>query len=150
MGFFSENPQFTPINHGAILPVDLGRISALLNRQDIQFEHQDDVIIAGWEEFNMLIAHSGESDVLNIRVYSHTEFAAADLPAMREFVNEWNNDYAFPKVIVLAEDKLHLVGELAIDHRHGATDDQVLNQIFCALNTSNQVFEAAASKFQAV
>lgn len=83
-------------------------------------------------------------EILQVRGHWQREGAIERLVEVLEFCNTWNTERIWPKAYVRVRDDghVHVVGEVAVDFEHGATDDQLSQTLHCGLATGTMLFDA--------
>ncbi len=83
-------------------------------------------------------------EILQVRGHWQREGAIERLLEVLEFCNTWNTERIWPKAYVRVRDDghVHVVGEVAVDFEHGATDDQLSQSLRCGLATGTMLFDA--------
>lgn len=83
-------------------------------------------------------------EILQVRGHWQREAAIERLVEVLEFCNTWNTERIWPKAYVRVRDDghVHVVGEVAVDFEHGATDDQLSQTLHCGLATGTMLFDA--------
>lgn len=83
-------------------------------------------------------------EILQVRGHWQREGAIERLVEVLEFCNTWNTERIWPKAYVRVRDdgRVHVVGEVAVDFEHGATDDQLGQTLHCGLATGTMLFDA--------
>ncbi|MCL2454358.1 MAG: YbjN domain-containing protein [Micrococcales bacterium] len=83
-------------------------------------------------------------EILQVRGQWQREGAIERLPDILDYCNEWNTERIWPKAYVRVRDngRVHVVGELAVDFEHGATDAQLSQTLRCGISTGSMLFDA--------
>jgi hypothetical protein len=90
-----------------------------------------------------------QREILQVRGHWQREGAIERLIEVLEFCNRWNTERIWPKAYVRVRDDghVHVVGEVAVDFEHGATDDQLSQTLHCGLATGTMLFDALDEQY---
>lgn len=146
MGFFSRNE---PQEQG--IPVlSQERLTQLFDQKKWHYYIDNEGDLGGnWDENQFFFLLRGkDSEILHIQGRWHNTVPLEKLEIVREFINRWHRDKLWPKCYHRINDdgRISVFTEVPIDHEHGATDEQLYQQVSCAIGTSAQFFTALADE----
>jgi tetratricopeptide (TPR) repeat protein len=133
------------------LPVTMGRIQAILDDAEVNYDLDDSGGIAsGWDGNPYWFHLVGDrADLLRAHAQWQESLGPERRVAALEAANEWNTSRLFPRAAVGTDDTGDVV--FIADHQaafeFGVTDEQLRNEIFIAISTGLQFFEFLAEKF---
>lgn len=143
-------PALPPI---ALPALDKRRIKDALERESWSYSVDSDGDIGGMWDSNwfFFFVMGKNEEVLNIRANWRGRLADQDRPALLEICNDWNRDKIWPKTYVGRDDDgfVRVSAEVSVDHEHGLTDEQLSQQILCAISTSTEFFQTLDQAYPA-
>lgn len=147
MGFFTKNE--TP---GALAPLTADRVAATFDRRGENYGRNDHGQIGGYWDGHLYFFYVLDEGLsaLQVRARWNRTLPLAEYDRLLEVLNGWSRDKIWPKVYVVkdredgsqgAPDSCSVFAELAVNYPHGLTDEQIDEQIACALGTIGQFFD---------
>jgi len=132
-------------------PLSSDRLVRWLTDSSFSFFVDNDGDVGGlWRSRVFYFFLFGErQEILQVRGHWQREGAIERLVEILEFCNTWNTERIWPKAYVRVRDDghVHVVGEVAVDFEHGATDDQLSQTLHCGLATATMLFDALDSHY---
>lgn len=152
MGLFSRGkdpaPEPAAPSPHAIPALSQDRIKALFDEKGWNYYVDNEGDLGGvWDDNQFWFLLRGQDkEILHIQARWHRPIDISRLEEVREFIVRWHREKLWPKCYHRINDEgvLHVYGEVTHDHEHGVTDDQLMQQIRCAIGTSNQFFDELA------
>ncbi|MCL2466217.1 MAG: YbjN domain-containing protein [Micrococcales bacterium] len=135
----------------SLVPVSVDRLAEILEEQDppLHFGYSDDRSRLGgfWDDHLVEFIFRGE--VLQIRAHWGRPLAEDHTPELLEWLNTRNWQWIWPKLYVERDDDdgLAVAAEHSINYEHGASDEQLLLHVQCAIATSLAAFRELDHKF---
>lgn len=144
MGFFAKNSA--PSAGGAgLLPLSKDRIKAGLERAGWSYSVDSDGDIGGgWEYASFyFFANGDDNELFCIRGAWRGQLEPEQLGRALEICNAWNAEKLWPKTYARVDDEgmVRLHTEHNVDFEPGITDEQLSQQLLCAINTSMAFYE---------
>lgn len=151
MGLFSSptpEPQAAP---GPVTPpVTQERLKALLDSRNWNWWVDNDGDLGGmWDDNPFYFILTGnQNEILQIYGNLSESISINHLDAVRDFILKWHHDKLWPKCYHRITDTgvIRIFTENTIDWEHGATDQQIMQQIECALGTAGSFYSALRSE----
>ncbi|WP_026461010.1 YbjN domain-containing protein [Schaalia suimastitidis] len=129
------------------------RITAIFDKEGWNYHIDNEGDLGGmWDDNNFhFMLRGNDKEILMILGRWHDNLPIEKLEQLREFITTWHRTKLWPKCYHRIDDegKIRVFTEVAIDHEHGANDDQLAQHIHCALATSNQFFKALVEEVDA-
>lgn len=150
MGFFDS--ALAPTT--ALEPLTAERLRAALTRLEVNFEEDDDHLIAHFEHGYFFFLPLGEGQLLTVRGTWRGSLPADAMPAASAFAENWNREMVFPKtypaVFGEAGDEFTvLICETNYPTACGLTDDQLDELLGAAISSGLTFFDALAENLGA-
>ncbi|QBJ98699.1 YbjN domain-containing protein [Rhodococcus sp. ABRD24] len=143
--------ETVPGVESGLAPLSQERIKAALKRAGWSYcVDADGDIGVTWVygSFHFLI--NGDSgELLCVRGFWHGKVEESEYLRALKVCNAWNFEKLWPKAYVERDDEgvLRLHAELSVDYEHGLSDDQLLQHLACAIDTSMTFFERVNKRF---
>lgn len=149
MGFFTKDA--VPGLGSRLAPLSPDRIKAALDRAGWSYSVGADGDISGsWEYGSLFFFLNGNNgELLCVRGVWRGMLDDSHYLRALELCNEWNSERIWPKTYLGRDDEgmVRINTELNVDYEHGLTDDQLLQHLVCAVNTSMGFFEYVNETF---
>lgn len=143
MGFFTKDAE--PGLGSRLTPLSPDRIKRTLEQESWSYSVDTDGDVSGtWEYGSFYFFVNGNNgELLCVRGFWLGTLDDSDYLRALEVCNEWNAEKLWPKTYVGRDDegKVRLNTELNVDYEHGLTDDQLLQHLAGAVDTSMTFFE---------
>lgn len=129
-----------------LAPLCRDRVESQLKRMDWRyFIDSDGDLGSVWGDndvFYFLLRGSDE-EILHIQAMWHQTMPIERIEEVREQIDQWNLKRLWPKGShrISDEGRIRVFAEVSVDWEPGVTDNQILQQIRCALGTTSQFFE---------
>lgn len=153
MGFFSKNgaPQ---LGGAGLVPLTKDRIKAGLERAGWSYNVDSDGDIGGgWEYASFYFFATGDdNELMCVRGSWRGQLPGDQFGRALEICNDWNADKLWPKTYARVDDEgaVRLHTEHNVDFEQGLTDEQLSQQLLCAVNTSMAFYESVNEAFPEV
>lgn len=148
MGFFA--PRSPEASGRQITPISRDRLVALFEAQEWKYFIDNEGDLGGnWDTNLFYFMIRGTTDqVLHIQSMWHVTPDMERLEEIRFFLDTWHRDRLWPKCFhrITDEGRIRVFAEHNVDFEHGATDDQLFDQVQCGLSTALQFYEALESE----
>ncbi|MDC4232258.1 YbjN domain-containing protein [Actinomyces sp. B33] len=148
MGLFSPAAPDAPA--APTPPVTQERLKEILSGQDWRWFVDSEGDLGGtWNDSQFYFLLTGkDKEILHIQSSWHRTVEIDDLERVRMFLLQWNHDRLWPKCYhrIMDNGEIRIYAENTVDWEHGATDEQLLQQIRCAIGTANGFYEALAAE----
>ena len=126
-------------------PISRDRMVALFEHKGWKYFIDNEGDLGGnWDDNQFYFMVRGQqNEILHIQAMWHTTLDIEYLERVRSFIENWHRDRLWPKCYhrISDEGRIRVYCENTVDHEHGATDDQLRQQINCALGTASQFFD---------
>ena len=153
MGFFAKNTS-PGSGTSALLPLTKDRIRSALERAGWMYTvDADGDTWGGWEYASFYFLTNGnDGEVLSVRSSWRGVLEPEQLGQATQICNTWNEEKLWPKTYsrVADDGKVWLHTEHNVDYEQGITDEQLSQQLLCALNTSMAFYESVNEVFPEV
>ena len=150
MGFFSKPEEAA----GALAQLSKERIKPAIEAKGWAYDVDSDGDIgAGWDTGVFWFLASGrDGEVLQIRGIWRGDLTGEQFGQAAALTNDWNMNTLWPKAYVRTNDKgvVNVFTEVSVDWEPGVTDEQIQQQLDCALATSHELFAKLAEEFPGV
>ena len=142
MGLFSRS-ESAP-EEALTPPVTQERLVQLFKDKGWHYFIDSDGDLGGtWDDDTFYFMLRGENkEILHIQSMWHLSLPMDKLDQVRRFIVEWHRSKLWPKVYHRINDEgvIRIFCENSVDWEHGASDDQLMQQISCALGTSAEFY----------
>ncbi len=129
----------------ALAPISRDRLIPLFDDQEWRYFVDNEGDLGGvWDDDQFYFLVRGtDSTFLHIQALWHTTPKIDYLEHVRGFIEEWHRRRLWPKCYhrITDEGRIRVFCENTIDYGDGATDEQLLQQVTCALGTAASFFE---------
>lgn len=148
MGLFSARPAPPPVD--VPTPVTRDRLVLLFEDQGWKYFIDNEGDLGGnWDTNLFYFMIRGTTDqVLHIQSMWHVTPDMDRLEEIRFFLDTWHRDRLWPKCFhrITDEGRIRVFAEHNVDFEHGATDEQLFDQVQCGLSTALQLYESLESE----
>ncbi|MCL2423844.1 MAG: YbjN domain-containing protein [Micrococcales bacterium] len=139
----------TSIGAGAsLVPVTVDRLAEVLEAEELNFGYSEDHSRLGgfWDDH--LVEFIFRGDVLQIRAHWGRPLSQDHAAELLDWLNTRNSQWIWPKVYLEREDdELAVAAEHSVNYEHGASDEQLLLHVQCAISTSLGAFRELDATF---
>lgn len=143
MGLFSPRSASRPVIQPT--PVSRDRLVGLFEGQGWKYYIDNEGDLGGnWDDNQFYFMFRGsDAEILHIQSMWHTTLDIEHLEEVRLFIDEWQREHLWPKCYhrISDEGRIRVFAEHTVDLEFGATDDQLMQQVRCALGTCTQFFD---------
>lgn len=144
MGLFSASSQ--PMVEPT--PISAERLVGLFDQRGWKYFVDNEGDLGGYWDDNRFyfLVRGSDHEILHVQGLWHLSLRFERLEEVRSFIEQWHRDHLWPKCYhrITDEGRIRVFTENTVDWEHGATDEQLLQQISCALGTSAQFFDTMA------
>lgn len=148
MGFFSSRPP--EASGRQIAPISRDRLVSLFEAQEWKYFIDNEGDLGGNWDANLFyfMIRGTDDQVLHIQSMWHITPDIERLEEVRLFLDTWHRDRLWPKCFHRITDagRIRVFAEHNVDFEHGATDDQLFDQVQCGLSTTLQFYAALESE----
>jgi hypothetical protein len=147
VGFFTKPDASAPSDLG---PLSLARLQAVLDAQGVHYKVDEDGDLGGiWDGHVFFFFRVGsEESILQIRGRWDRKVGLEHLADLAAETNKWNVERLWPKAYVRTEgDVVGVYGEVSVEYRAGASDEQIDLQFQIAVSTTLDLFEELDKKY---
>ncbi|MDO4259886.1 MAG: YbjN domain-containing protein [Actinomycetaceae bacterium] len=134
-------------------PLSQERLIAVFKREGWHFQVDGDGDMgAVWEDQIFWFVVTGpEKEILQIVAPLHARIEAPR-ESVRDFIDEWHAGRFWPKACTRLNDDgtVAIMSEVNIDWEKGVTDDQLAQQVKCAIGTTLGMYEQLKESFTVV
>ncbi len=144
MGFFTKDPLPQQSTSGELSPLSKDRIKEALESQNWAYSVDSDGDIGGaWEYgFFYFFVTGKQEEILHVRGTWRAQLTEEDMAGVLSLCNAWSVEKLWPKVYCrLADGILRVHTEHNVDYEHGLTEQQLVQHLVCAVETSMSFFE---------
>ncbi|WP_128772179.1 type III secretion system chaperone family protein [Actinomyces oricola] len=128
-------------------PLSVERLERIFEHKSWYYRLDEDGDLTGrWDnEIFTFMLRGPDRDILNIMGYMCEDIPMSRLEEARFALEEWHHSHLWPTCFWRENEDAGLTfsvgASVAVDWEHGVTDDQLAQQIDCALSTCMQAFD---------
>lgn len=134
-------PEDAALEAAPTLPLlSRDRVAAILEKNDWSFGTDDDGDLIGtWDDTPFWFVLTGQQkEILQVVCQCRKTFEPNQLLDLQRALDDWNRDKIWPRAYFRTRPQtgaLVIFGDVAIDYEKGVTDDQIEQQLHCAIDT---------------
>lgn len=126
-------------------PVTRDRLVDLFERRQWKYFIDNEGDLGGnWDDNQFyFLLRGADREILHVQGMWHTTPGIDRLEEVRAFVEQWHREHLWPKCYhrIADDGRIRVFCENTVDHEKGASDEQLLQQIHCALGTAASFFD---------